>query len=146
MAQLAGNRPRALVLSCHVLAHYPPYSRSCRLRDDGGRADEPIRPERLPLVTASNRLLKSRVAVHEPDESAAARVRRAAGDAGLVPRIAAKPADRLAHPWRHYGDRRSGLRRDQVNMAPAAKRNVKKAQKAAADHKTIAHLPADTKS
>jgi hypothetical protein len=28
----------------------------------------------------------------------------------------------------------------------AAKRNVKKAQKAAADHKTIAHLPADTKS
>ena len=28
----------------------------------------------------------------------------------------------------------------------AAKRNVKKAQKAAAAHKTIAHLPADTKS
>ena len=28
----------------------------------------------------------------------------------------------------------------------AAKRNVKKAQKAAADHKTIARLPADTKS
>ena len=28
----------------------------------------------------------------------------------------------------------------------AAKRNVKKAQKAAADQKTIAHLPADTKS
>jgi hypothetical protein len=27
-----------------------------------------------------------------------------------------------------------------------AKRNVKKAQKAAADQKTIAHLPADTKS
>ena len=28
----------------------------------------------------------------------------------------------------------------------AAKRNVKKAQKAAADHKTIAHLPADTRT
>jgi ATP/maltotriose-dependent transcriptional regulator MalT len=28
----------------------------------------------------------------------------------------------------------------------AAKRNVKKAQKAAAGHKTIAHLPADTRS
>src|ERR1700760_112662 len=108
MAQLAGNRPRALVLSCHVLAHYPPYGRSCRLRDDGGRADEPIRPERLPLVTASNRLLESGDGVHEPDESAAARVRRAAAGAGLVPRIAAGPADRLAHPWRYHGDRRSG--------------------------------------
>jgi hypothetical protein len=31
-------------------------------------------------------------------------------------------------------------------QAHAAKRNVKKAQKAAADHNTIAHLPADTKS
>jgi hypothetical protein len=31
-------------------------------------------------------------------------------------------------------------------QSQAAKRNVKKAQKAAADHKTIAHLPKETKT
>src|SRR5690348_23122 len=55
--------------------------------------------------SAYPRLLESGDAVHEPDESAAARVRRAAAGAGLVPRIAAGPADRLAHPWRYHGDR-----------------------------------------
>ena len=79
IARLAGNRPRALVRTCHVLAHYPPSGRSCRLRGDGGRADEPIRPKRLPLVTASNRSLEiprcSPQAGRVLDESAAARVR-----------------------------------------------------------------------
>ena len=48
----------------------------------GGRADEPIRPERLPLVTASNRSLGipqySPRAGMTPDESTAAPVRHAA--------------------------------------------------------------------
>lgn len=43
-----------------------------------------------------------------PCESGAARARHAAAGAGLVRRIAAGPAGRLAHSWRRHGDRRSG--------------------------------------
>ena len=67
-ADLAGAPPAwpgspgtGLVPSCSVATYSlitPPSGRSCRLRGDGGRADEPIRPTRLPLVTASNRSLE----------------------------------------------------------------------------------------
>jgi hypothetical protein len=57
-ARLARNRPRAVILSCHVLAHYPPSGRPCRLRAMAAVLMTRYGPMRLPPVTASNRSLE----------------------------------------------------------------------------------------
>jgi hypothetical protein len=66
MARLAGNRPRALVLSCHVLAHYP--SLWPIVVASGAMAAVLMSrygPGAYPSLPLQTRLLKSRDAVRD---------------------------------------------------------------------------------